>query len=71
MYNTMRNLYLPNGEWAGQFIDEKTAKDWAKAKGYDLAKCEISTRKVERKNTHYYTAAEATEVINSGETLEL
>jgi hypothetical protein len=44
----MRNLYLPNGEWVGQFIDEATAKAWAKSKGYKVSECEISTRKVVR-----------------------
>jgi hypothetical protein len=70
MYGSMPSLYLPDGSWAGQFIDEKTARDWAKSKGYDLSKCEISTRKVERKSPHYFTAEEAEEIINSGEITE-
>lgn len=44
----MRNLYLPSGEWAGQFMDEATAKAWAKSKGYKVSDCEISSRKVVR-----------------------
>lgn len=30
-------------------MSEEIAKDWLKAKGYKLADCEISTRKVDRK----------------------
>ncbi len=45
---SMRNLYLPDGTWAGQFIDKQTAEKWAKSQGYKLSKCEISTRKVDR-----------------------
>lgn len=48
MFNSLRNLFLPDGTWAGQFIDEETAAAWAKKQGYKLADCEISTRKVER-----------------------
>lgn len=44
----MRNLYLPDGSWVGQFMDEATAKAWAKSKGYKVSDCEISTRKVVR-----------------------
>lgn len=46
--NKMRNLYLPDGSWAGQFMDEATAKAWATKNGYNLSECEISTRKVDR-----------------------
>jgi hypothetical protein len=45
---SMRNLYLPDGTWAGQFIDGATAEAWAKKQGYKLSECEISTRKVDR-----------------------
>lgn len=70
MYNTMRSLYLPDGSWAGQFVDEKTAKEWAKSKGYDLSKCEISARKVEKPKPHNYSADEIGSMINSGEITE-
>jgi len=43
------NVWLPDGSWAGQFMDEATAKAWLKAKKFDLAKCEISKRGPERK----------------------
>lgn len=45
----MRNAYLPDGKWVGQFMDEDTAKAWLKKSGHDPAKCEISTRSPERK----------------------
>jgi hypothetical protein len=45
---SMRNLYLPDGTWAGQFIDGATAEAWAKKQGYKISECEISTRKVDR-----------------------
>ncbi len=43
-----RNLYLPDGTWAGQFMDQSTAEKWAKQQGYNLTECEISTRRVPR-----------------------
>lgn len=45
----MVSVYLPDGIWAGQFMNEQLAKDWLKSKGYKLAECEISTRRVDRK----------------------
>lgn len=64
----MRSLFLPDGTWAGQFYDEKTAIEWAKKKGYDLSKCEISTRKVERApRVEYLTADEVAEVVEENE----
>jgi len=48
LFTSLRNLYLPDGTWVGQFIDEDTAAAWAKKQGYNVAECEISTRKVER-----------------------
>lgn len=45
----MVNVFLPDGNWAGQFMNEQIAKDWLKSKGYKLAECEISTRRVDRK----------------------
>jgi predicted secreted protein len=45
----MVSVYLPDGIWVGQFMNEQLAKDWLKAKGYKLAECEISTRRVDRK----------------------
>jgi predicted secreted protein len=45
----MVSVYLPDGMWVGQFMNEQLAKDWLKAKGYKLAECEISTRRVDRK----------------------
>lgn len=71
MYDTLRNLYLPDGTWAGQFIDEKTAREWAKSKGYDVSKCEISNRKVERKDPRYLSPEGVTEIVNSGEISEI
>jgi hypothetical protein len=43
----VRNAFLPDGSFAGTFIDEPAAIAWLKSKGYDLAKCEISTRRPE------------------------
>jgi|Wag4MinimDraft_19_1082662.scaffolds.fasta_scaffold79680_2 hypothetical protein len=45
----MVSVYLPDGIWVGQFMNEQLAKDWLKSKGYKLAECEISTRRVDRK----------------------
>ena len=45
----LRNVWLPDGTWVGQFIDADTAKEWLKSKGYDPKDCEISQRKVEFK----------------------
>jgi hypothetical protein len=47
---SLRNVWLPDGTWVGQFIDADTAKEWLKAKGYDPKECEISDRKIERKS---------------------
>jgi formylmethanofuran dehydrogenase subunit D len=43
---SLRNVFLPDGSWAGMFIDADTAKTWLTAQGYVTAECEISTRKV-------------------------
>ena len=43
------NVYLPDGTWAGQFMDESIARAWLKTKGYKLDEVEISTRRVDRK----------------------
>jgi hypothetical protein len=45
----MVSVYLPDGNWVGQFMSEQLAKDWLKSKGYKPAECEISTRRVDRK----------------------
>jgi hypothetical protein len=45
----MVSVYLPDGIWVGQFMNEQLAKDWLKSKGYKPAECEISTRRVDRK----------------------
>jgi len=45
----MVSVYLPDGTWAGQFMDRKIAEAWVKSKGYKLAEVEISTRRVDRK----------------------
>lgn len=45
----MVSVYLPDGTWAGQFLDESIAKAWVKSKGYKLDEVEISTRRVDRK----------------------
>lgn len=42
-------MFLPDGTWAGQFMNAEIAKDWLKAKGYKPNDCEISTRRVDRK----------------------
>lgn len=64
----MRNLYLPDGTWAGQFMDEATAKAWATKQGYKLSECEISTRKVDRGDyrglSQYSVSTEDYEVIS-------
>lgn len=43
------NVFLPDGTWAGQFMDEDTARSWLKSKGYKLDEVEISKRRVDRK----------------------
>jgi hypothetical protein len=43
------NVYLPDGTWAGQFINEDAAKVWVKANGYKLDAVEISRRRPEVK----------------------
>lgn len=45
----LRNVWLPDGSWVGQFIDTDAAKAWLKSKGYDPKDCEISQRKVDWK----------------------
>lgn len=39
------NVYLPDGSWAGQFMDEAAAKTWLKTKGHKVDVCEISKRR--------------------------
>lgn len=39
------NAWLPDGTWAGFFMDAASAKSWLKDKGYDLKACEVSNRK--------------------------
>jgi hypothetical protein len=43
------NVYLPDGRWAGQFMDADTAKLWLKKQKIDPSTCEISQRRPERK----------------------
>ena len=43
------NAFDGTGKWLGMFMDEETAREWLKKSKYDLTKCEISNRKVERK----------------------
>lgn len=45
----MVSVFLPDGTWAGQFMDESIAKAWVKSKGYKLDEVEISRRRVDRK----------------------
>ncbi len=45
----MVSVFLPDGTWAGQFMDADIAKAWVKSKGYKLDEVEISTRRVDRK----------------------
>lgn len=46
---TLVSLFLPDGTWAGQFINKATAEAWAKSKGYKLDAVEISKRRPEVK----------------------
>lgn len=48
-HHTICNAFLPDGSFAGTFMDEAAATAWLSSKGYDLSKCEISTRRPERK----------------------
>jgi hypothetical protein len=48
-HHVIRNVFLPDGSFAGTFMDEPTAVAWLSSQGYDLSKCEISTRRPERK----------------------
>lgn len=41
------NVFLPDGSWAGQFMDEATAQSWVKAQGLKLDAVEISRRRPE------------------------
>jgi len=43
------NVFLPDGSWAGQFMDEATARNWVKSKGLKLDAVEISRRRPEFK----------------------
>ena len=43
------NVFLPDGSWAGQFMNVDAAKAWIKSQKLDLAKCEISRRRPEVK----------------------
>lgn len=43
------NLFLPDGKWVGQFMDQATAERWVKANGYKLSEVEISKRRPEIK----------------------
>jgi hypothetical protein len=43
------NVFLPDGTWAGQFMDADTAKSWLKKQGHKLEACEVSKRSPERK----------------------
>jgi len=45
------NVYDKDNKWYGQFIDEQTAKDWLKKKGYAVDQFEISNRKLEWKRS--------------------
>jgi hypothetical protein len=47
----LRNVYLPDGTWAGCFIDEESAVAWLRSKKIDPTTCEISTRRPERTAT--------------------
>ena len=43
------NVFLPDGSWAGQFMNEDTAKSWVKSQGLKLDAVEISRRRPEFK----------------------
>jgi hypothetical protein len=43
------NVFLPDGSWAGQFMNADAAKAWIKSQKLDAAKCEISRRRPEVK----------------------
>jgi hypothetical protein len=43
------NVFNPQGEWLGEFINEEVAKDWLKKKELDVSKYEISKRRPEIK----------------------
>ena len=43
------NVFNPQGEWLGEFINEEVAKDWLKKKELDVSKYEISKRRPEMK----------------------
>lgn len=60
MFN-LRNLYLPDGTWVGQFIDADAAADWAKKNGFNPSDCEISDRKVVREGYRIMPAPVSTE----------
>jgi hypothetical protein len=45
---SMVNVFLPDGIWAGQFMNTELAQDWIQSKGYKLDECEISQRSVDR-----------------------
>ena len=45
----MVNVFLPDGSWAGQFMDEDTAKSWVKSQGLKPDAVEISRRRPEFK----------------------
>lgn len=66
---SMRNLYLPDGSWAGQFMDEVTAVNWAKKQGHKLKDCEISTRKVVREDSRHKYPTISTEDYEMAEDL--
>lgn len=61
----MVSVYLPDGIWAGQFMSEEIAKDWLKSKGYKVAECEISTRRVDRKTRKAQEETPVDEVVTS------
>ena len=43
------NVFLPDGSWAGQFMDEDTARSWVKSQGLKPDAVEISRRRPEFK----------------------
>jgi hypothetical protein len=43
------NVWLPDGSWAGQFMDKSIAEAWLRKKGIKPEACEISKRGPERK----------------------
>ena len=44
LYDLVNVFDNNSNKWLGQFMDEATAKEWLKKKGYDISEHEISKR---------------------------